>query len=296
MSDILRDSLGFEGLVVTDALIMGAIANRYGTEEAVVRAFLAGSDLLLMPTSIPKAIEAMVKAVSTGRISETRLRASVRRVLALKNNAGLFEHRTVSLDRLSGAVGTGDFQAIADDIAARALTLIEAGPIEEFRSDTGSWALITYAEETNLSVGRVLLGEMRAAGNTVSSFRLYPSSGVMSYDSARTVIARQDRVMFASSVRPIAWRGHVALPDSLARTIEIVSKIKPTILASLGSPYLLNQLPEFEGGFLIAWSATPASEKAVAAAVTGSVPISGRTPIRLSDRYPRGHGIQFPRP
>ncbi len=293
MTDVLRDSLGFEGLVVTDALIMGAIVNRYGTEEAVIRAFLAGSDLLLMPTNIPEAIEAMVNAVESGRIGRERLRESTRRVLELKFDAGLFESRTVSLDRLPSAVGTQDFIAIADDIAARAITLVEEGPIREFRADTGSWALITYAEETNLNVGNVLLGELRTADNTVSSFRLYPSSGPMSYDSARTIMSRNDRILFASSVRPIAWRGHIALPDSLARTIEIVSKVKPTVLASLGSPYLLNQLAEFEGGFLLAWSATPASEKAVAAAVTGAIPISGRSPIRLSDEYPRGHGIQI---
>ena len=70
--------------------------------------------------------------------------------------------------------------------------------------------------------------------------------------------------------------------------------LKPTILASLGSPYLLNQLPDFEGGFLMAWSSTPASEKAVAGGVTGTAPITGHTPITLSEKHLRGHGIQIP--
>jgi beta-glucosidase-like glycosyl hydrolase len=293
---ILRDSLGFGGLVVTDALVMGAIVERFGAGESAVRAFLAGSDLILMPANLGEAVRAMVAAVESGRIPRARLERAVRRVLELKVRAGLFEERLVPLDEVPRIVGQRAFQDAADDIARRALTLVERGPIDRFRAARARTAVITYAEETNLGVGNELLRALRAAGETVPTFRLYPASGPLSYDSARVVIREADRVVFASSVRPIAWRGHVALPDSLAALIGTVAPTRPTMLVSFGSPYLLGQLPAFEGGYLIAWSDNLATERAVAGALTGAAPIGGHLPITLDDRHRRGSGIEMGQP
>ena len=291
MSDILRDSLGFEGLVVTDALMMGAIVNSYGPGETAVMALEAGSDLLLMPADIGVAIEAVAGAVESGRISTDRLDESVRRVLELKLRAGLMRSRTVNLDRVHDVVGIREHQEIADGVAARALTLVQEGDLPAFAEDR-HLALVTYAEETNLTVGIALAERLRAAGYSVRAFRLYPASGVASYDSARTLIEESNRAVFASSVRPIAWRGHVDLPELLAALILEADSLKPTLLASLGSPYLLNQLEGFGGAYMLAWSAALATERAVADAIAGRIPITGRLPISISEEFRRGHGIE----
>src|SRR5216110_1730526 len=91
LTGLLRDSLRFPGLVVTDALTMGAIVAKYGAGEATVRAFIAGSDLLLMPADPGSALAAMTAAVATGRITPQRLEQSVRRVLEIKRRLGLFQ-------------------------------------------------------------------------------------------------------------------------------------------------------------------------------------------------------------
>lgn len=80
----LRQNMGFEGLIVTDALVMGAIANRYGANEAPVLAVEAGADILLMPVDPEGAIQAVCAAVETGRISQQRIRASVERIWKAK--------------------------------------------------------------------------------------------------------------------------------------------------------------------------------------------------------------------
>src|SRR5438128_1225831 len=110
LTGLLRDSLHFQGLVVTDALMMGAIASRYGAGEGAVRAFAAGSDLLLMPADPDSALNAMVAAVDAGRVSTARLDGSVRRVLEVKRRLGLFSRRTVPLDSLMTVVGTKRLQ------------------------------------------------------------------------------------------------------------------------------------------------------------------------------------------
>jgi CubicO group peptidase (beta-lactamase class C family) len=295
MRDVLRDSLGFDGLVVTDALTMGAIVRRWGPAESAVRAFLAGSDMLLMPADLRAAVDGMVSAVLQGRVSVEAVDRSVRRVLELKRQAGLFQQRTVSLERVPAIVGNRQFQDAADDIAARALTLIRPGAIERFRAERGPWALILYGEETFLSLGGALTRELGRLGDTATSFRLYPASGSLSYDSARTVIQRSRRVLFGTSVRVISGRGHIAMPDSLASLITQTAITRPSALVSFGNPYLLSQVPQYQGAYLVAWSAAPAAERAVARALAGGAPISGRLPITLGGDYPRGLGIELPR-
>ena len=294
MTDILRDSLGFRGLVVTDALTMGAIVAQYGPGESAVRAFLAGSDLLLMPSDPHAAIEAMVAAVESGRISMERLDQSVRRMLELKAETGLFRGRVVPLDSVPVVIGKREFLNLASDVAARSLTLVQRGQIDAFRESRGRVALITYARETNLSIGNRLAAELRGLGDTVSTFRLFPASGTLSYDSARAVIERNPRVMVATSVPVVSGLGHIAMPDSVASLILATDSVKPTLLISFGNPYLLTQVPGFTGAYLLAWNDIRAAERAVASAVAGGAAVTGRLPVTLSETYRRGDGITLP--
>lgn len=84
LTDLLRGELGYDGLIVTDALVMAAIAQRYGECEAPVRAFEAGADILLMPGDLEGAIAAIVEAIRTGRIPQARLEQSLERIWRAK--------------------------------------------------------------------------------------------------------------------------------------------------------------------------------------------------------------------
>ena len=295
LTGLLRDSLRFGGLVVTDALTMGGIVAKYGAGEATVRAFLAGSDLLLMPTDPDSAVDAMAAAVAAGRITRERLAASVRRVLEIKRRLGLFHHRTVPLDSIMQVVGSRRFQDAATDLAVRSLTLVRdiGGRLHALRAHPGRLALIAYADEANGTVGQFLTDLLRQGGDTVEYFRLWPMSGTLSYDSARAVIARAPATVFLANVRPISWKGNIALPDSLAQLVTATDNARRAVLVSLGSPYLLNQVPGIRSYF-IAWSGVRASERAVALALLGRVPIGGHLPIRIPPDYSVGWGVSIP--
>jgi len=297
LTGLLRDSLQFHGLVVTDALMMGAITSKYGAGEAAVRAFLAGTDLLLMPSDPDSAVLAMKAAVLSGRVPVARLDASVRRVLDLKARLGLFDQRLVPVDSVTNVVGTRRFQDEAKDMAVRSLTLVRDsnGTLRGLRARRARVALVAYADELNGSVGQRIAEELRRGGDTVDYFRLWPMSGPLSYDSARTVISRSRQTLFVANVRPLSWRGTIALPDSLARLISATDSTRPTVLVSLGSPYLLDQTPGVKS-YLIAWSGVRVAERAVGLALLGEVPITGRLPIRLPPAYPVGFGIALSDP
>lgn len=295
LTGVLRDSLKFNGLVVTDALQMGAIVSKYGAGEAALRAFEAGSDLLLMPADPDSAIASMLTALQSGRITAARLDASVRRVLQIKRDLGLFQRRTVSLDSIAKIVGAKPFLEAADGIAQRSLTLVRdsGGTVQRLRRTRSRMAVIAYGDELNSFAGQRLLELLRAGGDTVGYFRLWPMSGQASYDSARVVIGRAPTVIFAASVRPISGRGFIALPDSFARLVTATDSVKPTVLVALGSPYLLSQAPAVKS-YLVAWSNVRVAEKAAARALLGWSPIRGKLPIRIPPAYQIGHGLVVP--
>ena len=291
LTGILRDSLRFGGMVVTDALNMGALVNTYGPGESAVKAFVAGSDLLLMPTDPRSAIEAMMEAVTSGRITRARLDASLRRVLETKARLGLFRRRTVNLDSLPYMVGRRAHRDTALAVSARSLVLVRdtLGLLDSLRAGPRPLAVVTYADANTPQNGATLLAELARRGYRVTSFRLSAASGPASYDSAAALVTASRMVLFAPSIRVAAWRGAIGLPEPLVRIIDASGRERPTMLVSFGTPYLLSQVPRVPG-YMIAWTANPLTEEAVAAALAGAV-ISGRLPIELPPGYPIGWGV-----
>jgi beta-glucosidase len=130
LTGLLRNELGFEGLIVTDALVMEAIAGRYGASEAAVLALEAGADLVLMPGDAEGAIDAIVAAVHSGRLALERLQASLeRRRLALgRCPAGDASSAAAPLGQLSNGPSPSD-QALALELVQRSLESQGRGPI-----------------------------------------------------------------------------------------------------------------------------------------------------------------------
>jgi beta-N-acetylhexosaminidase len=221
-----------------------------------------------------------------------RLDASLRRLLETKQRLGLFGRRTVPIDSIQLVVGGRKLLETAEDIAARAVTLVRdtIGTLQTLRTRRQRVTVIAYADELNSTVGLRITETLRSAGDTVSFFRLWPMSGTLSYDSARVAIARSPTTIFAANVRPLTSRGNIAMPDSLARLILATDAVKPTVLVSLGSPYLLNQASTVRS-YLLAWSGTRVAERAAGRALAGLSPIKGHLPIRIPPDYPVGHGI-----
>ncbi len=289
---VLRDSLRFQGLVVTDALNMGGIVGNFGAGEAAVLALEAGADLLLQPADPAVTIDAVEAAVRSGRISEARLNVSVRRVLELKQRAGVFNRKLVDLDQVMLSVGGAESVDTARAIAQRAIVLVkdDGGIVDSLRARRGRRTLILYGDEVNVGAGNGLAAELRLRGDTLTTFRLTPSSGPASYDSARVALTRNPQAIIAVAIRANAFRGTIGMPDALAGLVDGSAVMRPTTLVSLGSPYIIQQVPRV-GSYMVAWAANATSEWAAAGALAGA-PISGRLPIGIPDVAMLGDGLQ----
>jgi beta-N-acetylhexosaminidase len=293
LTGLLRDSLHFRGLTVTDALDMSGLVSGYGATEAPVLALIAGADLLLQPADPRATVDAIERAVREGRVSQARLDQSVRKVLALKQRLGLFTQRTVALENVPRLVGSAEHQAKALEVAGRSIVLLaDDGSADSLRARPRRLTLVTFGDEGNPVVGPTLLQELRKAGDTVSVFRLWPQSGPASIDSARTMLRANPTAVFAVAVRAVPWRGRIGMPDALATLIDESAAGRPTVLVSLGSPYLITQTPRLKS-YLLGWAANPISETAVARALSGAA-ITGRLPTRVPPAFPLGAGLTRP--
>lgn len=295
LTGLLQDSLHFTGLVTTDALDMGAIVKTFGAEEAVIRAFEAGSDILLMPADPAAAITAMTKAVESGRISMARLDRSVRKILALKVKLGLFREREVDLARVPDVVGTAASQAIAADITSRALVLLKdsLGVVDALRAAPRKVALVSVADAGS-TLGTTLAADLRAAGYTVSMARVSTTEPTPKELAAATAaIDGAESVVLATSARWGSYSGVIGLAPATADLLASLAARKPALLISFGSPYIIGQVPA-AASYLIAWSNTTLAEKAVAQALSGRRAITGRAPIPIPPLWPLGAGLQRP--
>jgi len=292
LTGVLRDSLGFGGAVVTDALDMSGVAGRYGPGPAAVQAFLAGADLLLQPADPRIAIEALASAVQAGQVSRERLDRSVRRILGLKMQLGLFRRRTVPLDSVPFTVGSARFLATARDIAQRSLVLVSdsLGTVDSLRAAPRRIALITYGEENAGTVGTRLANDLRTYGHTVTTFRLWPASGVASHDSVRALVRTHPYVILAISARVKPWKGSVGVSRPVAELMDALSRQRRTVLVSFGSPYLALQT-RHPRAYLLAWTANALTEAAVARALAGRAPITGQLPVALPPAWALGTGL-----
>jgi len=299
LDTLLRHGLGFRGLVVTDALNMGAIVSRYGAARAAVLAFEAGADVLLMPADPVAAIDSLAAAVTSGEVSMARLDASVTRVFAAKSRAGLWGGRGVDLGRVAGVVGTAEHAALAQEIAERTLVLVRdsAGLVPLPPERRRSVVVVTYAEESNRDAGTWFPAALRDAVDTLRTFRIWPASGPASYDSVRAAVAGAGAVIFLAAARPVAGRPDaVGIPPALAALVEELSAAAaPAIVVSTGSPYLLAQVPHAQA-YLLAWSSVQSAETAAARALLGTVAITGQLPVSLPPLHPLRSGLVRPGP
>src|SRR4029079_10847474 len=116
ITNLLRDTLGFRGVAITDAMTMEGVGKGYTTEQSSVLAVKAGADILLKPSDPTRAINAVVEAVERGEIARSRIDSAARRVLALKVRSGLATNALVSLEHLRDVVASPEHRATAGSI------------------------------------------------------------------------------------------------------------------------------------------------------------------------------------
>ncbi len=296
MTDLLRGEMGFDGLIVTDAMDMAAVDRTFGRGEAAVRAVEAGADVILMPPDLAAAKSGIMAAVRSGRLDEERIDRSVRRILDAKARVGLHRWRQVDLGRVAEFVGVEPHTSAAKAVAERSITVLrdERDLMPLLGTPNAAVYSVTYRRTNDLRAGRAFNAGLRQTYRRLRTAYVDQNSDAGDYrailararQSALTVVSLHVGVRTAS--------GSVALPEPAMDFVKaIASGSRPSIVVAFGNPYLLAEFPEI-GTYVTAWSGVPVAERAAADAILGRIEVTGRTPTRIAG-YEIGHGLQIPR-
>ncbi len=292
LTGLLRDDMKFRGLIITDALDMGGVTSNYPPGEAAVRSVEAGTDVLLMSPSPDAAIAGLEEAVKSGRISEKRIDASVRRILAAKARLGLNRNRYVDVAHLNEKFGRPEYEAAAQSIADRGVTLLRDTPwlLPLDATKPLRVLLVALSSDPDPNPGETIEPEIRPRVDSlkvlradtqyapVSNLKLPPPE---SYDVA----------IAALFVRVTDRKGSVGIPDDqLAFVNELLASGKPAVVASFGNPYLIERFPNAKT-WLAEFSTNDVSQRAVARAIFGQTAIGGKIPVTVPGTVQRGDGL-----
>jgi beta-N-acetylhexosaminidase len=269
--DLLRKELGFEGLVVSDAIQMMGMTSRCRHDELAVRNILAGSDVVLF-SEARRDLAALLKAVRRGDLSERRIRQSARRVLELKARLGVHEQPfgpNPSPDELSAA------RELAEQVARGAITIVRGNGLLPRPLRKGS-RVVTATLKYGGDGLTVLDDELRRRGCKVTHL----------HNPQTNELARQaqtaDRVFVNFAIGMHSRIGTIRLTGELIQSLWDLCPADSGnyVFTSFGSPYHLYELPHLPN-MMLAYSGCEASQRAAVAAWLGEAPAPGRLPVRL---------------
>ena len=295
VTGLLRKELGFDGLVVTDAMRMGGITSHFEPGEAAVRAILAGADQILLSSDTDAAIQAVLAAVTSGRIPEKRLDESVGRILDVKKRLGLYDKEGPPLATIATVVGIRPHEDLEAEIARRSMTLVreEAGALP-LRKDARLLSVVVADEPTLAGPAGALEKELKARVPAETSIRLDTRSTPDEARAAVDAAKDADAVLLSLFVRARSGQGRFVIPDAARTAIPaLVASGKPIVGVALGSPYLLRDFPELRT-YLCAWGSQDVVQAAAVRALFGEAAIEGHLPVTIPGLAKRGDGIAVP--
>lgn len=298
LTGILREELGYDGVVVTDSLGMEGVRTKYGDNRVPVLALKAGVDQLLNPPSLDVAWHAVLQAVQIGELTEARLDESILRILRLKARLGLFERAHVTRADVEAAVGTKSHLATADRIADRTTTLLvnEDGilPLDHL---TEPRILVVGADPASPSGTTgpptgVLAAALTELGFTATALSTGTAPSQAAIAQAVTAARDADAVVVGTYNVTAASSQRILVEQLLATG-------KPVVAVAIRNPYDVAQLPTVKG-YLASYSWTDVELRAAARVIAGRVSPRGRLPVPVQQAddptqvlYPLGHGLTY---
>jgi beta-N-acetylhexosaminidase len=320
VTDLLKKQLGFQGLVVTDALDMAGLTRLYSANigRAAVDAFKAGNDLLVIPADLEASYKSMLEAVRSGEIAPAQIDASVLKILKAKASLGLQKKRLVDLDALSTIIGKPESLAVGQQVSDDAITLVrdngkvlplkKAGtvaaglPYQRIDEVQNHVVMVVMSDDVRTEAGRALQQQIHAR---------IPNANVIYVDS-RIAVAMSDEVLKAVDlaqaviaavyVIPSAGKAVKADGGGLTNSVSLsdasgalLQKIldhaaEKTVVLAMGNPYLAQDFAAVQN-YICTFSNASVSEVSAAKALFGEVAFRGHLPVSIPNIAQRGAGI-----
>jgi len=324
---LLKEEMGFKGIVVTDALDMAGLTRLYARDigRAAVESFAAGNDVLIMPVDLDASYRSMLQAVQSGEISRPQLDQSVRKILEVKASLGLNKARLADLSQLSSEIAKPENVGVGQRIADEAVTLVRDNgkviPLQAFRTSWGTpQAALPYQSLTVVSNHLVVVifsDDLRTESGRMLERQILarvPDAHVINVDARSAAgmtapvieaVEAAEHVIAGVYVIPTAGKAMRAAGGGLTNTVAmdnatgfLLNSIldraaSRTVVLAMGNPYVVQDFPAIQN-YVCAFSNVTVSETAAVKAIFGEIPIGGHLPVTIPGIASRGEGIERP--
>lgn len=300
LTGILREELGYDGVVVTDSLGMEGVRTKYGDERVPVLALQAGVDQLLNPPDLSVAWNAVLAAVKSGEISEARIEESILRILRLKSKLGLFRDPYVTRRGVDRTVGVKEHLAAADRIAERTTTLLaHTGALLPLSRRTHRNVLVVGADPASPSgttgpPTTTLAGAFEELGFRATALPTGTAPSPATIEAAVAAAAGKDAVV-------VGTYGVTATSSQRTLVAALAATGVPVICLAIRNPYDIAHLTGTGyAASLATYSWTDVELRAAVRVIAGRARPKGRlpVPVRRADApeqtlYPVGFGLSY---
>lgn len=280
VTNLLKNKFRYEGLVITDALNMNAVAKKYPAGELDLRAFKAGNDVLLFSQDVPTGKKLIKEAIQKGEISEKRLEESVKKILKTKYLLGLQNLRPLSPEGINNVLNNDSHAKISEKLYANALTLLK-DENQLFPLREKEVYYLPLEEASHEAFLQELSKEIKVKKISFKEIQSIPENAVV-------IIGLHKDNSTAYKPYKISWESK--------RLINQVKSRNKVILNVFGSPYALQDV-DVSGisSVLVSYENNPLSMKATAEAYLGKQKINGRLPVVVNEQIKYGMGIDVPK-
>jgi len=291
---LLRDEWGFDGIIITDGMEMGGLTESTWAGESAVRTVEAGADILLLPMDVDQTIDALVKAVVSGRISEDRINESVKRIWNAKIKLGVFSKtHLLNWTDVEANIGVPSHKSIASIIAEKSITIVKNKynyiPLnpEEIKHLTH---LIMSTDEGAPDMLKSYLWDVNNTHPNVDEIYVTQPISRLRTTEIVSQAKKSNQTLVTLLVRIRMDKGISTIDSTHAELLrQLNAENVPFVVFSFGSPYL--PAYEYLDAYACVYGYGKVSQKAAANVLWGRKKASGKLPIDLNENLKRGAGV-----
>ncbi len=287
ITDLLRNELGFDGLVITDAMEMKGVPKIINGKRSEVQAFIAGADIILMPENLSEAYNAIKNEVMNGNISPSRLDESVRRILTAKYKANLQNFQELNAQNIIGFLNSNKSVAVKTKLIEASITLA--------KDERNTLPFIKYQSKKFLSIaiGNEKENTFQKRLNDYASFKhLQSKKEILAKDKARFLSIADAHDVTVISIHDMSRlpSKNYGITQSAISFINELSRKTNVVLCIFGNPYAAKYFNEVPG-LVIAYEDDALFQDIAAQSLFGVNGFNGRLPVSVNNKMPLGGGI-----
>jgi beta-N-acetylhexosaminidase len=294
VTGVLRQQLGFKGVIFTDAMNMKGVIAKVPTGEAEVRAILAGNDVLEFSKSVPIALQAVLAAVDSGRISQARIDESCRRVLALKQWAGLRKYRPIAEKNIIADLNPAHARYLSHRLTEHSITLLrnQRNLLPLQRLDTLRIAtLVLGGTPTDTTDFQRAVADYDAR---IAHFHLPAAPTMDELMDIRAKLFTYDVVLVAlQSLGRLPATSFGIAPEAQLLLRELTKPGQQVVLSVFGSAYAVAKVRDYDraSAVVLAYQESTDAQQLAAQLIFGGIGARGKLPVTVANNLPAGFGL-----